>query len=442
MTESSTTAVSDPSFARNIRRIYWWQALTNVSLWMPIWIVFLQTDRHLTLTQVYLIAGAGWIVQAVSDVPLGVFADTFGRRVTLICGTVLLAGGLGALAVVPSFWGVAAGYLFWAIGTAMTSGTETALLYDSAVKAGREDDWPQIASYSYQIIQGAQAAGSVVGGLLAAVSLALPMAVTAVLSAASLIFVFRTREVPYDHEERQGYVATLAFAGRYLRSHPPVLGIVGYAALISGTAFFVPFVLFQPTIQSFSVSVGWLGLLFTGLRLAALLGSRYGVKVIADRWLGAWLTAVPVVIAAFFVVVAVSRTWWTAYLAMLLIAALSAAIRPHTSDVLNRMVVRKIRATVLSFQNLVMTVFIAVMHPAVGGTTDLWGLRWAFVLLAGLSLLPLIARPFIRTRETAADTAADTEEETMTPENRVEGAQHPTISEQAKVGTPGSSVES
>ncbi|GIF46422.1 putative MFS family arabinose efflux permease [Asanoa ferruginea] len=410
------TEQPDPSFARNIRLIYRWQALTNVSLWMPIWIVFLEHDRHLTLTEIYVIAGAGWIVQAVSDVPLGVFADTFGRRVTLISGTVLLAIGLGSLAVLPGFWGVATGYLFWAIGTAMASGTETALLYDSAVKAGREAEWPRIASHSFQVIQGAQAVGSIAGGLLAAINLALPMAATAVLTGIALFFVGATREVPIEHEERRGYAATLAFAGRYLAAHPPVLSIVGYAALISGTAFFVPFVLFQPTAQSFAVSVGWLGVLFFGLRLSALLGSRYGYLIISERRLGFWLTSTPIAISALFVGVASSRSWWTAYLAMLLIAAVSAGVRPHTSDVLNRMVVAKIRATILSFQNLVMTVFIAVMHPAVGGITDLSGLRWAFVLLAGLSLLPLLARPFIPLH--TSQKPADTQEDEMTPEAR------------------------
>jgi MFS family permease len=447
MTQSSASAggiassgeTVDPSFGRNIRRIYIYQALTNVSLWMPIWIVFLQTDRHLSLTEVYLIAGAGWILQAAADVPLGVFADTFGRRVTLVTGTALLAIGLGMLAVLPGFWGVAAGYLFWAIGTAMASGTETALLYDSARVAGREDDWPRIASHSFQIIQGAQAAGSIVGGLLASLSLALPMALTAGLSAVAVLIIASTREVPIPREERTSYVATLTFAAKYLRSHRPVLSIVGYAAIVSGTAFFVPFVLFQPAILSYAVSVGWLGLLFTGLRLAALLGSRYGFRLITRERLGAWLVGVPIAIAALFVVVALSSTWWLAYVAMLLIAGFSACIRPHTSDVLNRMVVSKVRATVLSFQNLVMTVFIALMHPAVGGTTDLWGLRWAFILLAALSLVPLLAVPFITT---GAPVAAATEEEPMTPAERVADAETPTIEENAKVGTPGSSVES
>lgn len=118
----------DPSFGRNIRRILAYQALTNFSLFLPVWIVFLHADRHLTLAQIYLIAGVGWIVQATADVPLGAIADAVGRKVTIVSGTCLLTVGLALLAVLPGFLGMAAGYLFWAIGTAAVSGTDMAML--------------------------------------------------------------------------------------------------------------------------------------------------------------------------------------------------------------------------------------------------------------------------------------------------------------------------
>jgi MFS family permease len=406
----------DPAFGRNIRRIYAYQVLTNLSLWMPIWIVFLHNDRHLSLAQILLIAGVGWIVQAAADVPLGVFADAFGRKVTVLTGTCVLAVGLALLAVLPGFFGVAAGYLFWAIGTAMMSGTDTALLYESARLAGREEEFPKIASHSFQLIQGAQAAGSIGGSLLASLGLGLPMLVTAGLSGLAVIALAGTREPPAEHDKRPGYGEVVRSATRYLGGHPPVLALVVYAAMIAGTAFFVPFVLFQPEMQSQTVALGWFGLLFTGLRLASLAGSRYGYKLISDSSLGTWLAAVPAAMAVLFLVVAGSRTWWLAYLAMLAIALANASVRPHLSAILNRLVTSKIRATLLSFQNLSMTVFIAVMHPAVGVITDAWGLRWAFVLLACLSLLPFAARAFMDVKAPAKAPAAAPAEAVSTTE--------------------------
>jgi MFS family permease len=381
----------DPEFASNIRRLYAYQALVNSSLWMPIWIVFLSTDRGLSLSQIYVIAGVGWVIQAVSDIPTGALADAFGRKVTVLTGTVLLAIGLAVLGGVPNLAGVATGYLLWAIGTALMSGTDMAMLYESAKLAGREEDFPRISSNSFQIIQGSQAVGSILGGLLAVYRLDLPLLATAALTGAAVVVLLRTKEPPTGPEERLGYFAALGTAGQYLRRNRTVSSLIAYAALISGTVFFVPFILFQPQMQAHAVTVGWLGVLFTGLRGSALLGSRYGPRLVTAATLDRWMIAVPLLLAMLFVAVAISPNWWTAYTAMLLLAAVSAALRPHIATLLNRLVPTRVRATVLSTQSVVMTMFIALMHPAIGGIADTLSLSYAFVLLGALCLVPLVA---------------------------------------------------
>ena len=52
-----TASASNAVPARNVANIYTFQALINASLWMPIWVVFLNENAGLTLSQVFLIAG-------------------------------------------------------------------------------------------------------------------------------------------------------------------------------------------------------------------------------------------------------------------------------------------------------------------------------------------------------------------------------------------------
>lgn len=118
-----------------------------------------------------------------------------------------------------------------------------------------------------------------------------------------------------------------------------------FGAVLSGTAFFVPFVLFQPTMQEQGVAVGWLGVLFTGLRLASLAGSRYGTRVIAAHRLGSWLWLTPVLMAAGFLAVAASDLWWTTFLAMLFVTATNGAIRPAVDALLSQRITKTVRAT-------------------------------------------------------------------------------------------------
>jgi MFS family permease len=398
----------EQAFKSNILRLYMFQALANFSLWMPIWIVFFEVERGLTLEKIYLIAGIGWIVMVVADIPAGALADAFGRKAVVLSGTALFTAGLAVLALVGGLYGVAAGYLLYMVGQSLVSGTDTTLLYESVKLAGRQDEYARIQSNSFQIIQGSQAVSSILGGVLAYYRLWLPMLITAGLSAIAMVVMTTVKEPPVIPSERKGYFAALRSSGSYLRENPRATSLLSYAALLAGTAFFVPFVLFQPEMSAHAIAVGWFGLMFTGLRAASLLGLRYGVKVIRPENFRQTMAAIPVLLTALFLGVAVSPNWWTAYLAMLVLSAVGAAYRPSAMDLLNRLVPSGIRATLLSTQNVVMTLFIAVMHPVVGGVADAWGLKYAFVLLAGFSLLPLIAVGFLR-RETRATQAPATE---------------------------------
>ena len=67
------------------------QGLVYASLWMPIWVVYMNTGRGLSLTQVFLIAGIGWVVQAAAELPSGAISDTYGRKATLVVGAAVLA---------------------------------------------------------------------------------------------------------------------------------------------------------------------------------------------------------------------------------------------------------------------------------------------------------------------------------------------------------------
>jgi MFS family permease len=361
---------------------------------MPIWVVYMNTGRGLSLSEVYVIAGIGWVIQAFAEVPTGAFSDTYGRKATLLMGASVLAAGLTLFALLPGFTGQLIAYLVWATGNALISGSDDAMIFDTAATLGRDDEFEALASRSMQVRLLAQVVGSVSGGLAALWDLRAPIFITVVLTLAALVVATRFAEPPRREEvgqqpRRWGAMGTtLAAATRYVRSRPRLLTLLAYTALIAATAFFVPFVLVQPQMQAFMVPVGWFGLIFMGLRLAALAGARYGPRIVnAAGGPGVWLVAAPVLMAAAFLGVAVARTLWLSYLAMLLVAFTNAILRPTTAAVLNRALSKNIRATILSAEALALTLLIAVIHPTVGLIVDEVSLSAAFVFLAGLTVV-------------------------------------------------------
>jgi MFS family permease len=400
MSENVDSRVAgDARWVGNLRKIYLYQGCTNLMLFMPVWIIFMQTGQGLTLTQVTVMLGASWFVSALAEVPSGALADTIGRRATLLLGTALVAGGTALVAVLDGYWLILAAYLVWSVGLALQSGADMALLYDSLRLAGREAEYEQAAGRSFAIIQLAQGVSSVAGGLLAVVALSLPLLATSVLTAVGLVFLALLREPPPEHTGRPSYRGTLATAARVVRQHRGLRPLMLFSAALGVVPWLLVFVLFQPYLNGESVPIAWFGALFLVLRLAGVAGSRLGPRVIARSARPAWLTAVPLLFAGLFALMAVLPLWGAVFALMLVVGFLQGCLRPVLSDLLNQRIAAGVRATVLSLQSLLLTLAIAVLQPAAGLVADLSSPAGAFLLLAVVALVAAALRQVWRRSE-------------------------------------------
>jgi MFS family permease len=386
-------------YAGNVRKIYLYQACTNLMLFMPVWIVFMQVERDLTLTQVTVMLGASWLVSAFAEVPTGALADTVGRRTSLLIGTVLVAGGTALVAFLPGYWLIFGAYLVWSVGLALQSGADMALLYDTLRTAGREDEYEHVAGRSFAIMQLAQGVSSVAGGLLAGIALHLPLVATSVCTAAGLVFLLALREPPAAHTERRSYRRTLAEAADLVRRRRGLRPLMLFGATLGVVPWLLAFVLFQPYLDARAVPIAWFGVLFLLLRLAGVTGSRLGPRVIARDARPRWLTTVPLLFGVLFVLMAVVPAWGMAFALMLVVGFLQGCLRPVLSDLLNQRLEARVRATVLSLQSLLLTLAVAVLQPAAGLVADLTGPATAFLLLAVVSLVAAVLRVVWRRAE-------------------------------------------
>jgi len=388
-------------YAANVRKVYLYQGSTNLMLFMPVWIVFMQTDRHLSLTQVTAMLGFSWFVSAVAEVPTGAVADTLGRRFSLILGTVLVAVGTALVAVLTGYWMILAAYLLWSVGLALQSGSDLALLYDSLQLAGREQDYEQVAGRSFSIILLAQGVSSVAGGLLAGIALNLPLLATSVCTVVGLFFALSLKEPPVERVGRPSYTRTLREAAGLVRRRRGLLPLMLFSATLGVVPWVLLFVLFQPYLDGRGVPIAWFGALFLVLRLAGVAGSRLGPRLIPPEARQRWLTVVPLVFCVLFVAMAVVPPWAVVFVLMFVVGFLQGCVRPALSDLLNKRLEGSVRATVLSLQSLLLTLLIAVFQPAAGWISDRTSPTGVFVMLAGVSLVAALLRELWRRSERA-----------------------------------------
>ncbi len=105
-----------------IERLFWQQRGMGVQM-----VVYAEIIYALTVT--------------VFEVPSGIFADKFGRKRMMVAYNALATIELILLLFAHSFWQFALAIFFAGIGKALSSGSENALLYDTLLHEGVQEDF-------------------------------------------------------------------------------------------------------------------------------------------------------------------------------------------------------------------------------------------------------------------------------------------------------------
>lgn len=377
---------------------------------------------HLNPLQLVLV---GTVLEAscfVGEVPTGVLADTYSRRLSIIVGYLLIGVAFVLEGSVPLFASVLASQVIWGIGYTFTSGAGEAWIADEigAERAGRA------------YLRGTQAGlvGTLVGtGLsvaLASLRLNLPIVVGGflfVLLGVVLAFTMPEhgfRATPRD--ERPSWQAmgrTLVDGSRMVRRHPVLLTIlvIGlfYGAASEGfDRLWQAHVLTDmtlPRVGAFKPIV-WFGVIdavATVLSFGAteIVGRR--VNTTSHREVARALLAINTLLIASVVTFGLAGNFALALGCYWLASVLRTTTTPLTTAWLTQNTSANVRATVFSMSGQADALGQIAVGPAVGAVGTLVSLR-AAIALSGVMLSPALYL-YTRTlrRGDRAAVASDTE---------------------------------
>lgn len=366
---------------RNIRllSIYW--LLRDFQLWIPVWIVFLTIDRGFSLTQVTLAEGVYLIGVLVLEVPTGAVADKYGRSKSMALGAAFLAVSVLIFAFTSTFAILIGSFLLWSVASALMSGADMALLFDTLKAAGREAQYEKLAGRGIALEWTGVGIATLLGGPVAALtSTSFTIffgAATCLVTMAAALAIW---EPPRDGKAgaREPYWSSIgASFGEAWRAVDVRILIV-----LAGTAFAALesiHYLIQPFLLDRGIEVGaWFSLLQVPLLVAGLGGALVADRVMAKVGVKALLIG-PLVGGAAYLVLA-AAPGLVAYAPMLLVVGASSVVEPIATGYINRRIGSERRATVLSIVSMFRSLVLAFFAPLLGYATDQWGIAEAFAI--------------------------------------------------------------
>ena len=404
---------------RSIQRTYLLLMLGNTLAASFIWginTIFL-LDAGLSNLEAFAANAFFTVGMVVFEVPTGIVADTIGRRVSYLLGTVTLAASTLFYVLLwqieAPFWEWAIASMLLGLGFTFFSGAVEAWLVDALAATGFTGEIETVFGRG-QIVTGAgMLTGSVAGGFVAAqISLGAPFVLRGVVLVVMFVVAFRMmHDVGFTPEKGGRPLAEMrkiAEASIEYGWRVPAVKWLMVEALFTGGVGIYGFYALQPYLlelygdpEAYQVA----GLVAAVVAGAQILGGMAAPRIrrmfkrrtsalLVTATLSAASLAVMGAIESFAVVIAAVVVW----------GLLFAATMPIRQAYLNGLIPSRQRATILSFDSMMTSSGGVWAQPALGRAADAWGYAPSYLIAAGISTLAL---PFIalsRRQNAEADT--------------------------------------
>jgi MFS family permease len=354
----------------------------------------------------------------VFEVPTGVVADVWGRRVSYLLGTITLAGStllywLLWMTKAP-FWPWAIVSMLLGLGFTFFSGAVEAWLVDALKFAGYEGGLETVMGRGQMVSGAAMLGGSVLGGVIAqATSLGVPFLMrVGVLVAMFFVAQRMMQDLGFTPEPSahplQDMRKLFHESVDYGLRNPPVRWVMLAAPFASGVGIYTFYALQPYLLELWGNSKAYS---IAGLAAAIVAGAQ-----ILGGYLAPWfrrmfrkrtsaLILATLASAAVLAALGLTNSFWVALVLLTVWAMVFAAELPIRQAYVNDMIPSRQRATVLSFDSLMGSSGGVVIQPVLGKVADAYSYSTSLVVGA---FVQLAAAPFLvrsRREGSAADIA-------------------------------------
>lgn len=378
-----------------IRKIYLFSGTWVFMLFVPILVPYCHS-LGLGMQEVFLLQVLFGAVSALFEVPSGYISDIFGRKRSLIFGSLLYGLGMTLLWRADSFWELAAFEALLGIAMSLVSGTDIAMLYDWVTSETRAAS-TQILS-QHQLTQVVfEAIAALLCSLLVLGSFQHVLVAQMLVGWVPLLVAFTLKEPTYAKLDKSQPRENFRLVMAHIFKGDPLLRQVFLNYIFWSLSTYMAVWIYQKQWENLGIPIAWFGVIWGCYNLAIGVIGRQVPRL--EKRFGAvpllWAMGTFPVIG--YVGLAL-LTGWAGVLVALFFHVCRAIVQILLRDALNWRTPGAFRATVNSLVQLGFRLGFTVLGPLTGWGIDRFGMSpvllglAAFFALVGWPLLIPLSR--------------------------------------------------
>lgn len=371
-----------------INRNYAYAFFKDFSFFSAVLVPFFTKWGNISLFQITLLQSwfSFWVF--ILEVPTGAIADKIGRKHSIALGSLIVALAVLLYGSIPHFGIFLLSEFLFAVGFALTSGADQALLYDTLKEQRQESQSKSILgkaeSFHLLGIMVAAPIGSLIAGRF---GLNAPMLASAIPFFLAAIIGWSIPEPKIHSGESAApqYLTIIKRGLMALRSNPSLKVLAIDSVLVAASAYFVIW-FYQPLLTKIGIPViyfGFIHAIFVGSQVLISANFKVVEKIIGQG--KQYLTISALLTTLSFIGAALYPHLISIFLLILLAGGLGLTRSTYIAALANRYIKSEERATVLSSVSMLRRFSLIILNPLVGFTAD----RSLPLALFLIGLLPL-----------------------------------------------------
>jgi len=362
---------------KNIWKLYIIKGLMWFMLAMPIIIIFFQ-ENGLSLMEIMILQGTYSLMIAFMEIPSGYFADKYGRKKTLLFGTIFCFIGFIFFSFSYTFFSFLIAEILLGLGNSFISGSDSAILYDTLIEINQKDQYTKIEGKTYSVGNFSEATAGIIGGFLAEISLRYPWYLQVIIAGLAIPFAYSIIEpkikiVNNNLNNIFKVFKHTIWENKQLKWLIFFSAITGFATL--SIAWFS-----QPFFKEIGIPIKIFGIIWALLNITVGLSS-YNAHHLENLFNKTSILIITGLGISFsFGLLSLSNTKFGIFW-IFIIYLIRGLATPILRNYINEITSSNIRATVLSIRSFIIRIIFAVFAPLLGWISDTYSLQDCFIIL-------------------------------------------------------------